>query len=55
MLFSGTIASNIGFGREELAFEEMVSSANIAQATDFIENLEDQYDAPIAQGGSNVS
>ncbi|GHV27402.1 hypothetical protein FACS1894176_09280 [Bacteroidia bacterium] len=55
MLFSGTIASNIGFGSEDLALEELANSARTAQASDFIEELEEGYDAPIAQGGSNVS
>lgn len=55
VLFSGTIASNIGFGSEDLALEELANSARTAQASDFIEELEEGYDAPIAQGGSNVS
>ncbi|GHW02867.1 hypothetical protein AGMMS50249_6530 [candidate division SR1 bacterium] len=55
VLFSGTIASNIGFGSEDLPLEELANSARTAQASDFIEELEEGYDAPIAQGGSNVS
>lgn len=55
VLFSGTIASNLRFGRDEATEEEMKRAAEIAQATDFIEEKEDKYDSVIAQGGSNVS
>ena len=55
VLFSGTIASNLRFGREEATDEEIRAAAEIAQAADFIEEKEDRYDSYIAQGGSNVS
>lgn len=55
VLFSGTIASNLRFGRAEATEEEMAEAAEIAQATEFIENKVDKYDTVIAQGGSNVS
>ena len=55
VLFSGTIASNIMYGNREGSEEEMVEAAQIAQATEFIEEKRKQYDSPIAQGGSNVS
>jgi ATP-binding cassette subfamily B multidrug efflux pump len=55
VLFSGTIASNIRFGRQEATDEEVERAARIAQAEDFIEEKEDRYDSYISQGGSNVS
>ena len=55
VLFSGTIASNIGYGAEQLSDEQMQEAANIAQATEFIEEKSEGYQSPIAQGGSNVS
>ena len=54
-LFSGTIASNIRFGRPEASDEEVRRAAKIAQADDFIEEKEDAYDSFISQGGGNVS
>ncbi|MFW5645710.1 MAG: ABC transporter ATP-binding protein [Acetivibrio ethanolgignens] len=55
VLFSGTIASNLRYGREEASNEEIRKAAKIAQALDFIEEKEDKFDSPIAQGGTNVS
>ena len=55
VLFSGTIASNLRFGKDEATDEEIRRAAKIAQAADFIEEKEEKYDSPIAQGGSNVS
>lgn len=55
VLFSGTIASNLRYGREEASNEEIRKAAKIAQALDFIEEKEDKFDSPIAQGGNNVS
>ncbi|MEE0073239.1 MAG: ABC transporter ATP-binding protein [Lachnospiraceae bacterium] len=55
VLFSGTIASNLRFGKEEATDEEIAKAAKIAQATEFIETKDDKYDSAIAQGGSNVS
>lgn len=55
ILFSGTIDSNIRFGRMDASLEEVREAAAIAQATDFIEDKEEKYDSPISQGGTNVS
>ena len=55
VLFSGTIASNLRFGNDEATDEEIRRADKIAQAADFIEEKEEKYDSPIAQGGSNVS
>lgn len=55
VLFSGTIASNIRFGAEDASDEQMKKAAAIAQATDFIEKKDKQYDSSISQGGTNVS
>lgn len=55
ILFSGTIDSNIRFGKMDATKEEVQRAAEIAQASDFIEAKEEQYDSPIAQGGTNVS
>ena len=55
VLFSGTIESNIKYGKEDISNEEMQKAAEIAQATEFINQKEDGYNSAIAQGGSNVS
>lgn len=55
ILFSGTIASNIGYGKENITEEEIVRAARIAQAESFIEEKKKKYDSPVAQGGTNVS
>ena len=55
MLFSGTIESNIKFADENMSDEQMVRAAEIAQATEFIESKPEKYQAPISQGGTNVS
>ena len=55
VLFSGTIASNVRFGKDDATDEEIQKAAEIAQATEFIEAKDDKYDSSIAQGGSNVS
>lgn len=55
VLFSGTIASNLRFGKDDASDEEIAKAAEIAQATEFIEAKDDKYETPIAQGGSNVS
>lgn len=54
-LFSGTIASNIKFGDENISDEDMYKAAEISQALEFIEGKEDKFDSEISQGGSNVS
>ena len=55
VLFSGTIDSNLRYGREEATTEELKKAADIAQASDFIEQKNMGMESPIAQGGSNVS
>lgn len=55
ILFSGTIASNLKFGRPEATEAEMTEAAEIAQATEFINEKPEKYDSGIAQGGTNVS
>lgn len=55
ILFSGTIDSNIRYGRMDATEDEVKAAAAIAQAADFIEAKDEQYDSPIAQGGTNVS
>lgn len=55
VLFSGTIASNLRFGKDDASDEQIKKAAEIAQATEFIETKDDKYDSSIAQGGSNVS
>ena len=55
ILFSGDIASNIMFGNPDGGEAEMTEAAEIAQATEFIDQKPERYKSPIAQGGSNVS
>jgi ATP-binding cassette subfamily B protein len=55
VLFSGTVASNLRFGRKDATDEEIAEAAEIAQATEFIESKKARYDSSISQGGSNVS
>jgi len=55
VLFSGTIASNLRFGKRDATDEQIKEAAAIAQAADFIEEKQEKYDSDIAQGGSNVS
>jgi ATP-binding cassette subfamily B protein len=55
VLFSGTIDSNIRYGKMDATQQEVQRAAEIAQAADFIEEKEGRYDSPIAQGGTNVS
>ncbi len=54
-LFTGTIASNIGFGLKEYTQEDLEYAARIAQAERLIERKPGNYNAEIAQGGANVS
>ncbi|MDR2323468.1 MAG: ABC transporter ATP-binding protein/permease [Microbacterium sp.] len=54
-LFSGTIASNLRYGREDATDEELWAALDIAQARDFISEMPDGLDSNIAQGGTNVS
>ena len=55
VLFSGTIDSNIRYGKEEATEAEVKKAAQIAQAWEFIEEKEDGVNSAIAQGGTNVS
>ncbi|NNN07722.1 MAG: ABC transporter ATP-binding protein, partial [Acidimicrobiaceae bacterium] len=54
-LFSGTVASNLRFGREDATDEELWRALDIAQASDFVGAMPGGLDAPIDQGGTNVS
>lgn len=55
VLFSGTIAENIRYGKEGATDEEVRHAADIAQASEFIADMKDGFDSVIAQGGTNVS
>jgi ATP-binding cassette subfamily B protein len=54
-LFSGTVRSNLQYGKPDATTEEMWAALEIAQARDFVEEMPAGLDAPIAQGGTNVS
>jgi ATP-binding cassette subfamily B protein len=54
-LFSGTVASNLRYGKPDATDEELWHALEVAQAKGFVERLEGGLDAPIAQGGTNVS
>lgn len=54
-LFSGTVASNLRFGRPEATDDELWQALEIAQASGFVQAMPDGLQSPIAQGGSNVS
>lgn len=58
VLFSGSVSSNIAYGEngaDEYTEEDIRQAVKIAQGTDFVEQMEDQYQAHISQGGTNVS
>ena len=55
ILFSGTIDSNIRYGKTEIPEDAVKKAAEVAQATEFIDTKPERYKTPIAQGGSNVS
>ncbi|MBD2846925.1 ABC transporter ATP-binding protein [Paenibacillus sp. IB182496] len=55
VLFTGTVADNIRYGKEDATDEEIRHAAEIAQAADFVAEMEGGYEARIAQGGGNVS
>lgn len=55
VLFSGTIDSNIRYGKTEISEDAVKKAAEVAQATEFIDTKPEGYESPIAQGGSNVS
>ena len=54
-LFSGTVASNLRYGKPDATDEELWRALEIAQARDFVKQMEGGLSAPIAQGGTNVS
>jgi len=54
-LFSGTVASNLRYGRPDATDDELWAALRTAQAEDFVRAMPEQLEAPIAQGGSNVS
>ncbi len=54
-LFSGTVASNLRFGRPEATDGELWDALEVAQASGFVHTMPDGLDSPIAQGGTNVS
>jgi ATP-binding cassette subfamily B protein len=54
-LFTGTIASNLRFGRPDASDDELWHALEVAQAREFVEAMPGGLDAPVAQGGTNVS
>jgi len=54
-LFTGTVASNLRFGKPDATDDELWHALEVAQAADFVREMTGQLDAPIAQGGTNVS
>ena len=55
VLFSGSIASNLQYGKEDASYDEMVEAAETAQAMEFIQTKENGLDEEVSQGGTNVS
>ncbi|HEX3044935.1 MAG TPA: ABC transporter ATP-binding protein [Bacillota bacterium] len=55
ILFTGTIADNIRYGKDDATDEEVRQAAETAQATEFISAMKDGFDSVIAQGGTNIS
>ncbi len=55
VLFTGTIAENIRYGKDDATIEEIEHATKVAQATDFVNGMKEGYDHLIAQGGTNVS
>ena len=55
LLFTGTIAANLRYGKEEASQEELSQAADVAQAKDFIESREERFETHLAEGGSNLS
>jgi ATP-binding cassette subfamily B multidrug efflux pump len=54
-LFTGTVASNLRYGNPDATDDELWQALEVAQARDFVERMDGGLDAPIAQGGTNVS
>ena len=55
LLFTGTIAENIRYGKEDASSEELNQAADVAQARDFIESREERFETHLAEGGNNLS
>ena len=55
LLFTGTIAENLRYGKEDASLEELDKAADVAQAKEFIKSKEEQFDTHLAEGGSNLS
>ena len=55
VLFSGTIDSNIRYGKPEITDAQVKEAAEVAQATEFIDTKPKKYESPVSQGGTNVS
>ena len=55
VLFTGTVAANIRYGREDAADEEVRHAATVAQAVEFIDAMPEQFGSPVSQGGINLS
>jgi ATP-binding cassette subfamily B multidrug efflux pump len=55
VLFSGTIAENIGYGRENASDAELAHAATVAQAVEFVTQMPEGFQSKIAQGGTNLS
>ena len=55
VLFSGTIDSNIRYGKPEITDAQVKEAAEVAQATEFIDTKPEKYKSPVSQGGTNVS
>ena len=54
-LFSGTVATNVAYANEGMPRERMEEAVDIAQASEFVASKEEGWDAPVSQGGTNVS
>src|SRR5262245_20740681 len=55
VLFTGTVAANIRYGRENASDEEIRHAATVAQAIEFVDAMPEKFEAPISQGGINLS
>ncbi len=58
VLFTGSVASNVSYGdngREKISENDVKNAVAVAQASDFVENMDDKYESYVAQGGSNLS
>ena len=55
LLFTGTIAENLSYGKEDASVQELEQAAEISQAKEFIDSREERFDTHLAEGGSNLS